>query len=100
MKSHQEMVPVELAGGAKMQVEATRLGGEEDVAFNVLAFQDVTDTVESIAAAMNTALQRAKPKKASIEFGLEIGIESGKLTTLLVKGTGTANLKIALEWGE
>jgi hypothetical protein len=49
---------------------------------------------------LTTALKKVKPKKASVEFGLEVAVESGKLTTLLVKGTGTANLKIALEWGE
>ena len=32
--------------------------------------------------------------------GVQVGIESGKLTALLVKGTGNANLKITLEWGE
>ena len=49
---------------------------------------------------MLTTLQKVKPRAASVEFGLEIGIESGQLTALLVKGTGTANLKITLEWGE
>jgi hypothetical protein len=32
-------------------------------------------------------------------LGLEVGLESGNLTALLVKGTGTANLKLILEWG-
>jgi hypothetical protein len=45
-------------------------------------------------------LEKVKPKKASVEFGLEVAVESGKLTTLLVKGASTANLKITLERGE
>ncbi len=43
-------------------------------------------------------VQEAKPDKASIKFGLEVTLESGKLTTLLVKGSGKGNLEITLEW--
>jgi hypothetical protein len=43
-------------------------------------------------------LAKVKPKKASVEFSLKVGVESGKLTSLLVKGTGEGNLKITLEW--
>ena len=32
---------------------------------------------------------------ASVEFGLEIAVEAGKLTALLVEAGGTATLKIA-----
>ncbi len=47
---------------------------------------------------MHSALARVKPTKASVELGLEIGVEAGQLTALLVKGTGKANLKITLQW--
>ena len=100
MDLRREIVPLQLINGVKMHVEATIISGEEDVAFNILSFQDVTDTIESIAGAMNAVFQKIKPKKAGVEFGLEKAAESGKLTTLLVKGSGTANLKISLEWGE
>src|SRR5947209_15168132 len=63
-------------------------------------FKEVTDTVEGLAKALVTTLKKVKPRAASVEFGVQVGIESGKLTALLVKGTGNANLKITLEWGE
>jgi hypothetical protein len=100
MTSRQQIVPVQLPDQVKIQVEATVLGGEEDVSFRVQSFQGVIDAIESIASAMNAALQKIKPDKASVEFGLEMAIESGELTALLVKGSGTANLKISLEWGK
>jgi len=100
MTTRQELIPVTLANGAKMRVAATVLGGEEDVAFKLLSFDEVTNTIEGIADSLQTALQKIKPKKASVEFGLEIGVESGALTTLLVKGSGTATLNITLEWGD
>ncbi|MDZ7622552.1 MAG: CU044_2847 family protein [Candidatus Competibacteraceae bacterium] len=99
MSTRQELIPVTLANGSKIRVAATMLGGEEDVAFKLLSFDEVTNTIEGIAGSLNAALQKVKPKKASVEFGLEVAVESGALTTLLVKGAGTATLKITLEWG-
>jgi hypothetical protein len=99
MPTRQELVPVKLANGTQIRVAATMLGGEEDVAFKLLSFEEVTNTIEGIADSLNAALQKVKPKKASVEFGLEVAVESGKLTSLLVNGSGTATLKITLEWG-
>jgi hypothetical protein len=99
MEPRQAIVPVQLADGVKMHVEATMLGGEEEVAFKILSFKEVTDTIESIAGSMIAVLDKVKPQKAGIEFGVELAVESGQLTALLVKGTGKANLKITLQWG-
>jgi Trypsin-co-occurring domain 1 len=44
------------------------------------------------------ALEAAKPEKATVEFGIDVGVESGQLTSMLVKGTGTATIKVTLEW--
>ena len=52
MAVRQEIVPVQLADGVIMHVEATVLGGEEEVAFKLLSFKDVTDTLASIAEAV------------------------------------------------
>ena len=95
-----EIVRATLANGAIASVQATALGGEESVAFNLPSFDDVSNSIEAIAESLGTAIQRAKPKKATVEFGVEIAYESGQLTALMVKGTENANLKITLEWGE
>lgn len=100
MTTRQELIPVKLANGVEMRVAATVLGGEEDVALKLLSFDEITDALEGIAGSLNAALQKIKPKKASVEFGLEVAVESGKLTALLVKGSGTATLNITLEWGD
>jgi hypothetical protein len=98
MSTRTELVPVKLPNGATLHVEAVALGGEEDVALGLLSFDEVSETLAGIADAINGAIQKAKPKKASVELGLELAVESGKLTTLLVKASGKANLKITLEW--
>lgn len=98
MNQRIEIIPVEFANNVTVHVEATVLPGEEDVAYSVAAFKQVTDSIEAIAISVVESLRRIKPHKAAVEFGLEIAIESGQLTALLVKGSGKANLKVTLEW--
>ncbi len=100
MEPNIEIIKAKLENGAIVHVEARSLGGQEEVAFTVLPFEGVTDAIESIAASIVTTLEKVKPKKASVEFGIEVALESGQLTALLVKGSGTSNLKITLEWGD
>ncbi len=97
-----EIISAELENGVSISIQATPLGGQELVGAlpGPRAFKEVTDTVESLARAMVDTLKKVKPRTATVEFGLQIGVELGKLTALLVKGTGNANLKITLEWGE
>jgi hypothetical protein len=97
-----QIVPLQLTDGTIIKVQATTLGGSQDVLDleKILPFNEVTDTIEKVAQAVVGTLQKIKPDKASVEFGIEVGIESGDLTALLVKGTGTGNLKIMLQWGK
>ena len=101
MQSKTKVIPVQLEDGTTIHVEGLQLGGEQDVGImDALPIAQLTGVLENIAHSVINPLKKAKPKKATVELGLTIGLESGKLTTLLVKGTGEANLKITLEWGE
>ena|SRR5947209_5113129 len=100
METRTEIIQAQLANGTVIDIQATVLGGEEEVAFTLPSFKAVTEAIEGIAESVVTSLQRVKPRKASVEFGLEVAFESGQLTALLMKGSGTSNLKIILEWGE
>ncbi|GAC1378035.1 MAG: hypothetical protein NVS4B7_00240 [Ktedonobacteraceae bacterium] len=96
-----ETIEARLNDNSIIRIEAVPLGGEERIAdIGPISFADVTDTVEHIAQPMVTMLKKIKPSRGSVEFGIQVGVESGKLTALLVKGTGSANLKITLEWEE
>lgn len=100
METRTEIIKTELANGAIVHIQATALGGEEEVGFTLLSFKGVTDAIEGIVELVDKTLRKVKPRKACVEFGLEIALESGQLTALLVKGSGTSNLQITLEWGE
>jgi hypothetical protein len=96
-ESRTEAIPVKLPNGtiAKIEVAST---GEENVAFDVHPFQEVSDAIEGILDAVAGALQKARPSKATVKFGLEVTIESGSLAVLIVKGSSKANLEITMEW--
>jgi Trypsin-co-occurring domain 1 len=98
MEPRTEIRRVKVAENRFMNVEATVLGGEEDISFRLPEFREVMDSIEQIAATLSEMMKRVKPSKAAVEFGIEIAVESGGLTALLVKGTGKANLVIKLEW--
>ncbi len=89
-------VPVDL-DGTTVWVEVAHTG-REDVGFNVKSFKTVTDSIQAIASAITASLEQVKPTKASVKYGLEIGIEQGSLVAAIVRGTGKANLEISLEW--
>jgi hypothetical protein len=94
-----QIVPVTLQNGTIIRVEARDLGGGGKVsAFDSKAFKDLTDAIEAIAATFRESLGRIKPQKASVAFGVEVGLESGKLTALICKGSGKANVTVTLEW--
>lgn len=98
MESRTEIVPVQINNNVQVMVEATIVGTEEDVAIDIRPFQEVTDAIEAITSAMVQTLEKVRPDKASVEFGIEIGVQSGKLTTLIVQGSSKGNMKITLEW--
>jgi hypothetical protein len=87
--------------GAPFAIQvATLTANEKDIVSEPLPFKEVTDSIESIARAVLKTLERVKPSKAVVEFGIEIAASEGKLITVVVKGDAKANLKITLEWGE
>ena len=100
MATQTQIVSVQLADGTTVKIKASVLGGYQDVvAFDkIFSFEDVANTIGSVAGSIMAILRKAQPDKASVEFGVELGIESGALTAFLVQGTGTANLHITLEW--
>ncbi len=96
-----KLIPVELSDGTVVRVEATLIG-EQRVAFQSRAFKEITTIIKAIARELAGTLhevkQDAAPDKVSVKLGLEVAVESGQLTALIVKGAGKANLEISMEW--
>ena len=99
MEPQTTIIPLQLDDGTVVNVEATLIG-EQPVADQSRPFKVITDTIRAVAKEMLGVLQEAAPDKATIKFALEVAVESGNLTALIVKGTGKGNLEITLEWNK
>jgi hypothetical protein len=65
---------------------------------NAFDLKQVSGTLEGVAQAIRSGLEKAAPSKTTVELGLELVVKSGQLTSLLVNGQGDATLKVTLEW--
>lgn len=95
-------VPVALANGSiiKFQVSQAAAGRQDVASLKALPFQHVTEALQEIVGNLKETLDKVKPDKASVKFGVDLAIEAGNLTTLIVKGSGKGNLEITLEWNK
>lgn len=94
------VIDVTVPGDHPVALRAVTLGGAADVgALDKLHLDSVAETIKSIAETLGTAIKQASPKKASVEFGLEVAVKGGKLVSLITEAGGTATLKVTLEWG-
>ena len=96
-----EWQPISLAGdeGPQVYVEVVSRGGREEVGvLESIPFEHITEFLGGIASGIRDTLEKAKPKKAAVELGVEFGLEAGQLVALIARGSGKANLKISLEW--
>jgi hypothetical protein len=93
------LVKVDLGDDRVVAVQAYNVSPERPVGIgDVLSFDGLSKSIEAIAERMTAAFDRVRPDRAAVEFGVDIGVESGALTALVVKGTGTATIKVTLEW--
>ena len=103
MADRTKILPLKLSDGKIVKVEVTPIG-EQPVSADTRVLQQATKIIKSIAEDVAGTLkdikEAVKPDKFTVKLGLQIGIEAGQLTALIVKGTGTANLEITMEWGK
>ena len=97
-------IPVKLPNKAVIHIEATALRGlntgQEVVDLQqVFSFKAIREAIQGITWQVAHAIESTRPQKASVEFGIDVGVKNGKLTAMLVKGSGKTHLKITLEWG-
>lgn len=96
------VVEVTLPNGATALVRAADSDGVGATKTTALEgafdFAQVGLALEGIADAIKSSVARAAPDKVSVELGLEVAVKAGKLTALLVEGSGTASLNVTLEW--
>jgi hypothetical protein len=99
------VVEVVLPNDTVALVRATDLDSDGQAAEKV-GWQDAFDlsavsgTLDGIARAIRSGLEKVTPAKTTVELGIELAVKNGKLTSLIVEGDAKAALKVTLEWGK
>lgn len=95
--SQGELIKVDLGDDVIAQIEVIETGRER-VSAQRLPFDSIAKAISKISQIVAKPIQEVKPTKATVKYGLAIGIEEGSLVAAVVRGTGKANLEITLEW--
>jgi Trypsin-co-occurring domain 1 len=98
--SDTEIVEIALPEGRTMLARIQAAGGPVDVglAGRVIDWSELSDAVIAIGGNLWQALEQVGPHRAWVEFGLTLGVKSGKVAAMLVEGNAQASLKVRLEW--
>jgi hypothetical protein len=99
MDHQTQIVQVQLSDGSQISVEATLIG-EQQVAFEVIPFEQIGKAVEGISKEIAAIIKKVAPDKATVKLGLDIGLETNGITVLLAKGASKANLEVTFEWDQ
>jgi class 3 adenylate cyclase len=92
-----------LENGSVLKFETDTLGEEYDPATprgSEFHASEITQSLQAAIELLKESVERVAPDKASVTFGIKIGIESGRVTALVVKGSSEANLTFTLEWSK
>ncbi|MFE6183076.1 CU044_2847 family protein [Streptomyces sp. NPDC056465] len=102
MNEEQHLVEARLPGGEVISIVATATAASnpaQDIAARGIPSLDgVQSAITGMAALARDAVQAVRPDSASVEFGVDVKVESGKLSGLVVSGSANATLKITLTW--
>jgi hypothetical protein len=96
-------MPVRLDDGTIIRIETPATGdtGQDEgyiASLGVPSFDQFTETVKRMAKSIATIWSEVQPSRASVEFNLEVGFESGNVTAWLVKGSSKGHLTVTMEW--
>ncbi len=97
-KTMEEIKEVRLKDGSTFCIKVEKQADFHLVGANEYSFNDACKSLKQIGSEIYEVFQELKPKKGSVEFGVELSITSGKLTSMIVNGNGKANFVIKLEW--
>lgn len=59
---------------------------------------DLGRSIAAIAEVVTGSIRTVAPDEAEVEFGVDVGVESGQLTSMLVKGSAHATVNVRLLW--
>jgi hypothetical protein len=98
--SARKKVSVKLPNGEELGLEQldSAAAGNVAGALGDLSLDRLGRIVEGLVQVMAPVALAALPGKTTVEIGLEVSVEGGKITALLVDAGAKTNLKVKMEW--
>lgn len=95
-------VKVELPSGDRIWVRLPQDDGPSNVsAGDVLRRLDLADlraTIQGVSNSVRAALDGMCPDEVSVQFGLELALKTGKLTSVLAEGSASGSICVTVAW--
>ncbi|MCA6093771.1 hypothetical protein LE181_16580 [Streptomyces sp. SCA3-4] len=60
----------------------------------------LSDVVRGVAGSLRMGLAAAKPHEVTVQFGIELSAQAGRVVSLLADGSGKASVTVSLTWTE
>lgn len=98
MSDNYVAIPLELSDGKEIVALATLTDREEEVALKDFKMSDITSSLTTLAKDIMKPLTSLKCEKVNVEFGLSLTVKEGKLVSMLASASGTASVKVNLEF--
>lgn len=91
-------LPIQLSDGTVVFAEVQQTDREEEVSLKDYNINDALSSLKSLVSDILTPLDEFSCDKVALELNVGLAVQSGKLTSLLIKGSGTSSFKITLEF--
>ncbi|MEU5462714.1 CU044_2847 family protein [Streptomyces althioticus] len=102
MNETQQVIEACLPDGTLISILAVSPDGRnaaQDISARGLPnLDDVRSAITGMASLARDAVEAVRPDSATVEFGVDVKIEAGKLSGLIVSGAANATLKVTLNW--
>ncbi|MEU0922360.1 CU044_2847 family protein [Streptomyces cyaneofuscatus] len=99
---NQHVVEARLPGGEVISIVATATSAgnpaQDIAARGIPSLDEVRSAITGMATLARDAVEAVRPDSASVEFGVDVKVESGALSGLIVSGSANATLKVTLTW--
>jgi poly-gamma-glutamate capsule biosynthesis protein CapA/YwtB (metallophosphatase superfamily) len=88
-----------LPNGAAIKVEVVTTGGAQDVAvLQAFSLESLEKAIAGFAEIAKKTLSNAAPDSMELELGLNLGLEGGKLISMLAHAKSEASLTVRFGW--
>lgn len=93
-------IPLKLDDNTIVKFESSDSSREKDISNQraIIEYEKFSLIIEKVARQTLEPLKKINAKKITLKMGVSLGVESGGITALIVKGIGNANIEVTIEW--